>query len=202
MTTGIVNRVLKNVASDGRTRRERAKKRSLLGVNRFATPHFEPLSNAVMPSAVVSQHPVSARTWQLLNILADGEFHAGEVLANRLGVSRASVFNALAGVADYGVLLQRIRGRGYRMARPWQRLEQSEVARWLGKDAGRFDIEILPQAASSNTLLLQRAGLDVANGRAPAGSVLAVELQTAGRGRMGRIWHSGLGTALTFSLLW
>jgi BirA family biotin operon repressor/biotin-[acetyl-CoA-carboxylase] ligase len=60
----------------------------------------------------------------------------------------------------------------------------------------------LPQAASSNTLLLQRAGLDVANGRAPAGSVLAVELQTAGRGRMGRIWHSGLGTALTFSLLW
>jgi BirA family biotin operon repressor/biotin-[acetyl-CoA-carboxylase] ligase len=145
---------------------------------------------------------VSSRTWQLLNLLADGEFHSGEVLANRLGVSRASVFNALAGVADYGVLLQRIRGRGYRMARPWQRLEQSEVARWLGKDAGRFDIEILPQAASSNTLLLQRAGLDVANGRAPAGSVLAVELQTAGRGRMGRIWHSGLGTALTFSLLW
>jgi len=32
--------------------------------------------------------------------------------------------------------------------------------------------------------------------------VLAVELQTAGRGRMGRTWHSGLGTALTFSLLW
>jgi BirA family transcriptional regulator, biotin operon repressor / biotin---[acetyl-CoA-carboxylase] ligase len=145
---------------------------------------------------------VSSRTWQLLNLLADGEFHSGEVLANRLGVSRASVFNALAGIVDYGVLLQRIRGRGYRLARPWQRLEQSEVARWLGKDAGQFDIEILPQAASSNTLLLQRAGLDVANGGARAGSVLAVELQTAGRGRMGRIWHSGLGTALTFSLLW
>ncbi len=188
-----------------------------------------------MPSAVVSQHPVSARTWQLLNLLADGEFHSGEVLASRLGVSRASVFNALAGVADYGVLLQRIRGRGYRMARPWQRLERDEILRWLGyenllmeplairlseqttlakslvmsghpKDTGQFDIEILPQAASSNTLLLQRAVPSVvngvANGGAPTGSVLAVELQTAGRGRMGRIWHSGLGTALTFSLLW
>jgi hypothetical protein len=54
------NRVLKNVASDGRTRRERAKKRSLLVVYRFATPHFEPLSNAVMPSAVVFQHPAKA----------------------------------------------------------------------------------------------------------------------------------------------
>jgi BirA family transcriptional regulator, biotin operon repressor / biotin---[acetyl-CoA-carboxylase] ligase len=142
------------------------------------------------------------RTWQLLNLLADGEFHSGEVLANRLGVSRASVFNALAGVADYGVLLQRIRGRGYRLTRPWQRLEQSEVARWLGKDAGQFEIEILPQAASSNALLLQRASPGIANGGAPGGSVLAVELQTAGRGRMGRKWHSGLGSSLTFSLLW
>jgi len=37
---------------------------------------------------------------------------------------------------------------------------------------------------------------------APGGSVLAVELQTAGRGRMGRTWRSGLGSTLTFSLLW
>ena len=46
-----INRVLKNVSSDGRTRRERAKKRSLHIVYRFATPHFEHLSNTVMPSA-------------------------------------------------------------------------------------------------------------------------------------------------------
>lgn len=144
----------------------------------------------------------NARTWQLLDLLADGEFHSGEVLANRLGISRASVFNALAGVTDSGITLQRVRGRGYRLARPWQRLERDEISRWLGKDAGQFDIEILPQAISSNTLLLQRAGPAAANGRAPGGSVLAVELQTAGRGRMGRAWHSGLGTALTFSLLW
>jgi BirA family biotin operon repressor/biotin-[acetyl-CoA-carboxylase] ligase len=138
-----------------------------------------------------------ARTWQLLNILADGEFHSGEGLARRLGVSRATIFNALADVAAYGVELQRIRGRGYRLARPWQRLERDEVLRRLDKDAGQFDIEILSHAASSNTLLLQRAALG-----APSGSVLAVELQTAGRGRLGRTWHSGLGNALMFSLLW
>ena len=143
---------------------------------------------------------IQARTWHLLNILADGEFHSGEVLAERLGISRASVFNALADVAEYGVVLQRIRGRGYRLARPWQRLERGEVLRWLGDDAGQFDIEILPQAASSNTLLLQRAGLGA--DATPDGSVLAVEMQTAGRGRMGRTWHSGLGSTLTFSLLW
>lgn len=142
------------------------------------------------------------RIWQLLNLLADGEFHSGEILADQLGVSRASVFNALAKVADSGVMLQRVRGRGYRLARSWHRLEQSEVLRLLGKDAALFDLEILPHAASSNTLLLQRAALDIANGRASSGSVLAVELQTAGRGRLGRSWQSSLGTALTFSLLW
>lgn len=137
------------------------------------------------------------RTWQLLQLLADGEFHSGEILAGQLGVSRASVFNALAEVADFGVTLQRIRGRGYRLAQPWQRLELENILAGLGADAGKFSIEILSQAASSNSLLLQSAALG-----APTGSVLAVEMQTAGRGRMGRIWHSSLGGALTFSLLW
>jgi BirA family biotin operon repressor/biotin-[acetyl-CoA-carboxylase] ligase len=139
-------------------------------------------------------HP---RVWQLLSLLADGEFHSGEALAAQLKVSRASVCNALADVAEHGVVLQRIRGRGYRLARPWERLMEKEVLHYLGKTAKQFDIEVLSQATSSNTELLQRAALG-----ATSGSVLAVELQTAGRGRLGRTWHSGLGDALTFSLLW
>lgn len=142
-----------------------------------------------------------ARTWRVLDLLADGEFHSGEILAAQLGVSRASVFNALAHVADYGVELQRIRGRGYRLAHPWQKLDRAEITRWLGGAAGQFDIEIMAQATSTNTLLLQQAA-HPDRGGAPAGKVLAAELQTAGRGRMGRSWHSGLGNALTFSLLW
>jgi len=138
-----------------------------------------------------------ARTWKLLDILADGRFHSGELLAQRLGVSRASVFNALADTADCGVALQRVRGRGYRLAQPWQPLRRDEILSRLEGNAGQFDIEIVPQAPSSNTLLLQRAALG-----APGGSVVAVELQSAGRGRLGRTWHSGLGNALTFSLLW
>lgn len=155
--------------------------------------------DAAIPAPEGYAPPCDGRTWRLLNLLADGEFHSGEILAERLGVSRASICNALAKVADSGVVLQRVRGRGYRLARPWDRLERSEVLRRLGKDAALFNLEILPQAPSSNTLLLQRAAVPDA---APSGSVLAVELQTAGRGRLGRNWHSSVGTALTFSLLW
>lgn len=137
------------------------------------------------------------RAWQVLHLLADGEFHSGEALACQLGVSRASIFNAPAEVAEFGVMLQRIRGRGYRLAEPWECLERGAVLACLGGDAGKFSIEILRQAASSNSLLLQRAALGAASG-----CVLAIEMQTAGRGRRGRAWHSSLGGALTFSLLW
>jgi BirA family biotin operon repressor/biotin-[acetyl-CoA-carboxylase] ligase len=143
---------------------------------------------------------IPVRTWQLLNLLADGKFHSGEVLAKTLNISRASVFNALSGVANFGLELHRVRGRGYRLARPWQRLSAEEVKRELTEDAEQFNIEIVPQTTSSNTLLLKRAGLDVAS--SPSGSVLAVELQTAGRGRLGRTWCSSLGCSLTFSMLW
>lgn len=139
-------------------------------------------------------------TFTLLRLLADGEFHSGEALARQLGISRASVNNALRGVESYGLELYSVRGRGYCLRNPPQWLDAGCVARYLGEQGKNFRIEILDSASSSNTLLLQRARQDVAG--APSGSVLAVEWQSGGRGRLGRTWHSGLGNALTFSLLW
>jgi BirA family biotin operon repressor/biotin-[acetyl-CoA-carboxylase] ligase len=136
-------------------------------------------------------------TFALLRLLADGEFHSGEVLAQSLGVTRASVNNALHGVAQYGLNLYSVRGRGYCLSNPPQWLDAAQVSRHLAAAAADFHLEIMDSAPSSNTLLLQRA----AQG-APNGSVLAVEWQSGGRGRLGRPWHSGLGNALTFSLLW
>ena len=136
-------------------------------------------------------------TFALLRLLADGEFHSGEVLAQRLGVSRASVNNALAGVEAYGLNLHSVRGRGYRLSGGPNWLDAAKIDICLGAAADRFEVNILDVAPSSNTLMLQRATQG-----ARSGSVLAVEWQSDGRGRMGRSWHSGLGNALTFSLLW
>ena len=58
-----------------------------------------------------------------------------------------------------------------------------------------FTVEVLPSVDSTNTELMRRAR---------AGQVepvlLVAEQQTAGRGRMGRAWHSQAGDSLTFSL--
>ncbi len=135
-------------------------------------------------------------TFALLRLLADGEFHSGQVLARQLGISRASVHNALCNVDGYGIELYRVRGRGYRLARPTQWLDADLVAAGLGRLGKHYVIQVLDSAPSSNTLLLQRAMQGAASG-----SVLAVEWQSGGRGRLGRSWYSGLGDALTFSVL-
>lgn len=143
-----------------------------------------------------------ALTFTLLRLLADGEFHSGEVLAQRLDISRASVNKALRDVAELGLDLYSIRGRGYRLSAPLQWLDAARITKLMGKAAQQFHIEISDSGASSNTLLLQRAELGEAHGGPPSGAVLALEWQSAGRGRMGRTWHSALGGALTFSVLW
>lgn len=72
-----------------------------------------------------------------------------------------------------------------------------DIALALGPLAPRFDVDLLAECDSTNARLLARA-----EAGAPSGSVMVAERQTAGRGRMGRQWHSEVCASLTFSLLW
>jgi BirA family biotin operon repressor/biotin-[acetyl-CoA-carboxylase] ligase len=155
------------------------------------------MNGSPVPAVAATVTEPKPLTFALLRLLADGEFHSGEVLAQQLGVSRASVNNALHGVAQYGLKLYSVRGRGYCLADAPQWLDAARIRAQLGEHGGEFHIEVLDSALSSNTLLLQRAAQHAASG-----TVLALEWQSGGRGRLGRPWHSGLGNALTFSLLW
>jgi BirA family biotin operon repressor/biotin-[acetyl-CoA-carboxylase] ligase len=58
-----------------------------------------------------------------------------------------------------------------------------------------FTVEILPEIDSTNSELMRRAR---AGQHEP--TLLVAERQTAGRGRMGRLWQSQPGDSLTFSL--
>jgi len=136
-------------------------------------------------------------TFALLKVLADGDFHSGEEMARSLGLTRTSVHNALQDVAQFGLKLHSVRGRGYQLATPLYWLEIEKIAAHLGGAREWLDLVVIEHAESSNAVLLERARQG-----AQSGSVLALEWQSAGRGRLGRRWHSGLGDALTFSLLW
>jgi len=140
---------------------------------------------------------LSPLTFRALRLLADGEFRSGEVLAQTLRVSRTTVWKALQGVEDWGVTLFKVHGRGYRLVTPVDWLDAQQIARHLGPHREEFQVHVVDAVDSTNSLLLAEA-----QAGAPSGLVVAAELQMRGRGRRGRGWHTGLGDALTFSLLW
>ncbi len=140
-------------------------------------------------------------TFSVLRLLNDGEFHSGVTIARNLGVSRASVSNALRGLDEVGLVVHKIHGRGYRLPDPVQWLEREMILKHLDKETKIFRLEILDTVESTNSLLLQKAAMEMSSGSGTV-HVVVTELQTGGRGRRGRKWHSGLGDGLTFSLLW
>lgn len=133
----------------------------------------------------------------VLRQLADGGFHSGEALARARGMSRASIWLAVHELETAGFEVYKVRGRGYRLAQSLSLLDREALQRELGDAATQFTIEIHDSVSSTNTLAMQRAQQG-----APGALVVAAEWQEAGRGRMGRAWHAGIGGALTFSLLW
>lgn len=58
-----------------------------------------------------------------------------------------------------------------------------------------FTVEVLPEIDSSNTELMRRARQGLTEP-----TLLVAESQSAGRGRLGRVWQSQRGDSLTFSL--
>jgi BirA family biotin operon repressor/biotin-[acetyl-CoA-carboxylase] ligase len=134
--------------------------------------------------------------YTILRLLAGGEFQSGAALAQAAGKSRASVWNAVQEIEAAGLEVYRIRGRGYRLAQPLSMLDANRLMQLLGETAP-FSLEVVDEVDSTNTLLLRRA-----QAGAPHASVIAAEWQCAGRGRMNRPWHSAVGGALTFSVLW
>ncbi len=133
----------------------------------------------------------------ILAVLADGKFHSGEALAQRFGVTRATVYNAIQSVEALGITVFSVRGRGYRLPKAVTLLDVDAIVQACGEYASWFHVQVLAQVDSTNRYLMQESARGVAHG-----TCVAAHIQTAGRGRRGRTWLSQLGGSLTFSLLW
>ena len=136
-------------------------------------------------------------SYAVLRLLADGTFRSGAAIGRALRLSRVGVELALREIAARGIEVVKARGRGVRLAQPFDALDAGVVRRELAALGAPLRLEVLDECSSTNALALDRAALGGASG-----TVIACELQTAGRGRHGRRWLTGLGDALTFSLIW
>lgn len=136
---------------------------------------------------------------KLLSLLADGEFHSGERLADSLDLTRAAVWKSIRQLQSLGLEIESRHGRGYRLQQPIELLERRVILDTLsstGKQACR-DIEILFQTDSTNRYLLKRI-----RDEACTGLVVLAEYQTQGKGRRGNDWQSPLASGIYLSLAW
>lgn len=142
---------------------------------------------------------MSEHAFAVLRRLADGRFHSGEDIARELDCSRTLVWQAVHSIQqELGVTVFSVRGQGYRLETPFQWLDVADIRNGLDEAAAdTFTLAVAERTDSTNTQLLARAASGGLHGL-----VLATELQTSGRGRLGRRWQARLGSGLTFSLLW
>lgn len=138
---------------------------------------------------------MSQFTFPVLHVLADGQFHSGEALAQHFKVTRATIWNAVKHAQTLGVEVFCVRGRGYKLPQAIDFLSEKSVLAAIGEQRAWFNLTILDEVGSTNTYLMQHKNTAHA-------SCVAAHIQTKGKGRRGRTWVSQLGASLTFSLLW
>lgn len=128
----------------------------------------------------------------LISILADGEFHSGEQLGERLGMSRAAINKHIQTLRDWGVDVFTVPGKGYSLPEPIQLLNQD----FIRSQITQGQVAVLPVIDSTNQYLLDRIGT------LQSGDACVAEYQQAGRGRRGRKWFSPFGANLYLSMYW
>jgi BirA family biotin operon repressor/biotin-[acetyl-CoA-carboxylase] ligase len=134
-----------------------------------------------------------------LRLLADGRLHSGERLAQALGMSRAAVWKGIERLRLYGIDVEAVPGRGYRLPGGVELLATGAIrAAVAGDRLERLRSLVLEfELDSTNTRLL--AAPPPPLGRA---DVVLSELQHAGRGRRGRSWVAPFGGSVALSMSW
>lgn len=133
----------------------------------------------------------------LLNLLrgADG-FVSGEILAGRVGLSRAGVWKRLNRLKALGYVIEGEPRRGYRLVSAPDKLLPEEILDGLSTKTLRGPIyyfESTPSTSDTAKILGTRGEAE--------GALVVAETQTAGRGRLGRHWISHPGSGIYASLL-
>jgi len=135
----------------------------------------------------------------LLGLLADGELHSGNELAEALGVSRTAVWKHIRQLETLDVEVTAQAGQGYRLSEPLQLLDSEAILAAMNPDARELlgGLELLWVTESTNDYLLSMAGADGLHAVA-----CVAEYQTGGRGRRGRQWYAPAGDGICLSVGW
>lgn len=121
---------------------------------------------------------------------------SGQVLADKLEVSRNAVWKAIEQLRDQGYEIISQRNIGYQLTRLTKQLDASQIATKLDPIWQKLKVKTFAEVTSTNNLAKEFA---IQHPGQPA--LFVSEKQSAGRGRHGRIFESILSSGLYFSLV-
>lgn len=136
---------------------------------------------------------------QLLSLLkrAKGDWVSGESLSTGLSVSRSAIWKHIRRLREEGYLIQSSPGRGYLLEKVPDLLLPEEIREGLKtRILGKKDILHLRETVSTNN-----TAKELATNGAEEGTLVVAEMQTGGKGRLGRKWFSPFGEGIYLSLI-
>lgn len=135
---------------------------------------------------------------KLLQMLMDrpGEFVSGESISNFLGCSRTTVWKHIEELRKSGYMLEAAPRKGYRIVHQPNLVTENEIKAGLAtKFIGK---QVHYQKSVTST---QEVAQRLTNDKVSEGTLVIADEQVGGRGRLGRPWHSPIGTGISMSLI-
>ena len=135
---------------------------------------------------------------QLLSTLANAgdEYISGSALASQLGVSRNAVWKAVKSLEAEGYVIESAASRGYRLGTESNRLAEELILPFLRTEALGRELHVFDELGSTNS-----TAKELASSGASHGTTVVADMQTAGRGRLGRSFVSPSGKGLYMSVI-
>jgi BirA family biotin operon repressor/biotin-[acetyl-CoA-carboxylase] ligase len=127
---------------------------------------------------------------------APGEYLSAGVLSQRLRVSSGFIRQQMSELRKQGYEIESHPHLGYRLISSPDLLLSQEIRHGLKTATMARQVLSYRRVRSTNEVALQ-----IAHNGAPEGTLVVAESQTAGKGRLGRIWHSPPGVGLWVSLV-
>lgn len=112
---------------------------------------------------------------------------SGEEIASNLGVSRAAIWKQVQALRTKGYRIESSTNKGYRLGANQDVLDPDMILKGLETDFVGKDLRYFREVRSTNETAREIAA------NCENGAVVLAEVQTKGRGRLSRSWHSPPG---------
>lgn len=130
---------------------------------------------------------------EICKILSDLEFHDGDTIGNKLNITRSAVWKSIHKLQELGIEINSVKNKGYQFSDKLLLIDKDHIAKEINNHD--IKIEVFESIDSTNNYLKKFFG-------SKERRICIAEMQTNGRGRTSKHWHSPFGQNIYFSYLY